>query len=327
MRMVAQHLFTLGEVDEVNWKRTDVEGYLTGAQSLLNCEIGTTGLAKKRKGTVLNLSMNMSQYDPNCRFYEYRDILGNYYIIQSGIATFYVYQINPLTNFATFFGALANATPYTSAELPQIDYTLNGDSLVLSHPNHPPARIFISNYTLFAFTYQVIAINPYPAYDFGVNNYNNAAVVLAVVGGNTNTLTLTVTGTYTFDSSWIGGQIIGAGNSPEQPVGSGFITNVVNSGSSTVFSIAVQVPFDTANPAVSGSQYSIRQPAWSNALGYPAKVITYQNRLWFANTRQLPSTVLVLNWASLTVLIQAQDWTQTPLFTQSDRPERAVLSG
>jgi hypothetical protein len=41
----------MGQVDPINYKRTDFRDYLKAAQKLLNAEVGTTGLAKKRKGS------------------------------------------------------------------------------------------------------------------------------------------------------------------------------------------------------------------------------------------------------------------------------------
>jgi hypothetical protein len=65
-KMIRQTMFSTGEVDEITWKRTDVQEYLSAAQSLENCEVGTTGLVKKRKGTEFML--NATAYaNPNSR--------------------------------------------------------------------------------------------------------------------------------------------------------------------------------------------------------------------------------------------------------------------
>ncbi len=47
--LIRQTMFSSGEVDPINFKRTDFKDYLTAAQSLLNVEVGTTGLAKKER--------------------------------------------------------------------------------------------------------------------------------------------------------------------------------------------------------------------------------------------------------------------------------------
>jgi hypothetical protein len=68
------------------------------------------------------------------------------------------------------------------------------------------------------------------------------------------------------------------------------VYNPAGTGSVT-FTAIVQIPFQTVGYATQGSQYSIKQNAWTAALGYPAKVLFFQNRLWFANTASLPSTI------------------------------------
>jgi len=91
-------MFRTGEVDETTWKRTDVEEYITAAQSLLNFEVGTTGLAKKRKGTDMVL-LATSYATQNSRMYELVDKNGNAYLVMSADGVFYV------------FGALGAETP------------------------------------------------------------------------------------------------------------------------------------------------------------------------------------------------------------------------
>ena len=61
-QMIRQTNFNMGEVDPTVWKRTDIPEYLTAAQSLLNIEVGTTGLAKKRKGTFYRQVVERGMY-------------------------------------------------------------------------------------------------------------------------------------------------------------------------------------------------------------------------------------------------------------------------
>lgn len=290
MQMIPQRTFTLGEVDEISWKRTDIEGYLTGAQSLLNQVVGTTGLTKKRDGTLSMLDVT-AQANQNSRLYEFKDNLGNYYIIVSGNTTLNIYLFPGTT--ASLYQIIAGV-PYTTSDLPNIDYALDGDSLVLTNGNYPPARCYVSQYTpSVGFNYMVQNIFPYPAYDFGTINYNNFAVVLTAP--TPDTIQLQFTGLASdpgFTTAWVGGQIIGAGNAELSPIGSAIITAVVPfTGGTVTFTGTVQTPFNTTTPATLGSQYSIRQPAWSNALGWPKKCLFYQNRQWLANTQSLPDTI------------------------------------
>ncbi len=311
-------MFTTGEVDVVTWKRTDIDVYLSAAQSLRNAEVGTTGLAKKRKGTQLLFNVTAcAQF--NSRMYEFVDKNGNYYVLISNAGHFCIYgapndESQVITNTAdvvtgrgTNVVAHSNGlvfiqdivTPYQTGDLDDIDYTQDNDTLILTNPLYPPARIYISAYNGInppTFAYQVLDIYPLPAYDFNNINYNNFTVNLSVSSGNILTFRFTGVGADPgFTSAWIGGQIIGGGASDIDPVGYAIITNVSYSGGgggTVTFTATVQIPFQTTGYATQGSQYSIRQPAWSAALGYPAKVLFFQNRLWLANTQSLNNTIM-----------------------------------
>lgn len=310
-KMIRQTMFTTGEVDEVTWKRTDVNEYLTAAQKLLNCLVGTTGLVRKRPGMALDF--NATNYAIfTSRMYEFVDKNGNHYLVISVNHAMFIFDSptdrvqvitsrgnNVVTGRGTNVVAHGNGftflqtvfTPYGSADLSQIDYTQDNDILIFTHPKYPPARLYISSYAPLTFAYAALDIYPLPSYDFSNINYNNYTVSLSVVG---STLTFAMTnpgGATGFTTAWIGGQIIGGGATDIDPIGYAIITNVVNVGNTTTFTGIVQIPFKTSGFSTVGSQYSVRQPAWSAALGYPAKVLFFQNRLWFGNTAALQNTV------------------------------------
>lgn len=291
LKMIKQSAFTAGEVDVVNYKRTDVQDYIAAAQKLLNVEVGTTGLAKKRRGTKFLLEVN-SYAQENSQLYEYQDKFGNSFLVMSSNLAFHVFSITD--GELAFHQTLV--TPYTTDELPDIDYALDNDVLILTHKSHQPARIYIDNYGTTNFSYQVLNIYPYPAFDFGTIDYNNFTVALSAAG---NVLTFQFTGVGAnpgFNNDWIGGQIIGGGATPDAPVGYALITAVSyggGGGGTVTFTANIQIPFET-NPgdySVIGSQYSVRQPAWSATLGFPSKVLFYQNRLWLANSQTLSNTI------------------------------------
>jgi hypothetical protein len=315
--MIRQTIFTLGQVDVINWKRTDLDGYLQCAQELLNCEVGTTGLVKKRKGSIrLYNATGKAQF--NSKMYEFVDNNGDYYLLLTANGVTYVFDTaseqaqvitNTNNNVVTNTGnnvvvhdnnlALVQtvSTPYLTSNLDNMDYTQDNDSVIFTTPTLKPGRVYISAYHSNAaptFAFQYLNIYPYPAYDFNTINYNNFTVALSVAG---DVLTFQFTGVGAdpgFTSAWIGGQIIGEGASEAQPVGYAIITAVSYSGSgggTVTFTGTVQLPFETMNPATIGSQYSVRQPAWSDTLGWPAKVLFFQNRLWLANTASLKNTI------------------------------------
>ncbi len=316
-KMVRQNSFNAGEVDQVTWKRTDIAEYLTAAQSLLNAEVGTTGLARKRKGTTFRINAT-NQAEQNSTMYEFIDKNGQYYIILGASQMFYVFTVpNPETPVVDYQGRFVITytgdqvvydnenidfvqgipVDYTSVDLFDIDYTQDNDVLILTSPNYPPGRIYVSSYSPLTFAFEYLNIYPLPSYDFNQINYNATTVTLSVSG---NTLTIAFAGLpagSTFNSGWIGGEIVGGGASELAPIGYAIITGVSQSGTTVTFTATVQIAFQTTGYATSGSQYSIRQPAWVNTLnnpfglGYPSKVLYFQNRLWFGNTALLPNTI------------------------------------
>jgi len=292
-QMIRQTKFTNGQVDVINWKRTDLEGYMTCAQDLTNMEVGTTGLARKRKGTQ-NL-LNITAYgDVFIQGYEFRDKFGGYYIVTARDMAMDIYSIDVNTGNLTHIQTVV--TSYHARDLPVIDYGSNNDVIVFVHNEYKPSRLFISpaGYLTnpFTFTFEELTIYPQPAYDFGNIDYNNFTVLYSVLG---NVLTFSFTGLGSdpgFTNAWVGGQILGPGNSVTQPIGYAIITAVSAFSLGTVtFTANIIIPFQAPFAVSNGSYYSVRQPVFTDELGYPGATTFYQNRLWFGDTPALNSTV------------------------------------
>ena len=285
MEIIRQTMFSSGEVDAINYHRSDFKDYLTAAQSLLNVEVGTTGLAKKRKGTQFLLQTKNS--DANSKLYGFQDKNGQFYCLISGHHFFDIYAIKKeAASELQFLQTLS--TPYASAELNDLDYSNDNDSLIFVHANYPPARITIKNYAPLLFTYEILNLYPLPAYDFGDVIYNKGNANLS---GDVHTIRLTLTDSPGFNDDWIGGQIIGGGTTDLSPLGYAIITQVSYQANQVTFEGKVQIPFLIQGASTSATQYSIRKPAFSNNPGYPSKVIFFQNRLWFAHTKTLSNTI------------------------------------
>lgn len=299
-QMVRQTMFANGEVDVITWKRTDnPEAYMSAAQSMLNVETGTTGLAKKRRGTesLIDVTSAYPVLDTST-LYEFIDQNGIPYIILAYNLAFNIYKVND-DGSLSFYQTVV--TPYGGNELFFIDYTLDNDVLILTHPNYPAARLYITTYIPNAtFAYQVISISPLPSFDFNDVNYNSATVsgfVGTGVVGTVFTLTFSVAfaANTALAQAWVGGQIVAAGTNVNSPLGYLIISSVTVAGATTTFSgvvrIALNSPFST-----NGDQYSVRKPAFLTSAdtfnrGYPSKCLFYQNRLWLANTPLLPTTI------------------------------------
>ena len=318
--MIRQTSFSSGEVDISIWKRTDVEQYLTAAQSLLNCEVGTTGLARKRKGSLFRYNVT-GEAELNSTMYEFLDKNGVYYLVMASSGYFYIWsapltqqdvityqdqyvvtytntQVVTFVNQLTFIQAVP--MPYSGADLFDLDYTQDNDSIIFTSPLFPPGRLFISNYDPLTFSFEYLDIYPLPAYDFNLINYNGCNVLYTI---STNIMTFQLSNIpagSVFTNQWVGGQIVGAGATDTAPIGYAIITAVSQTGTTATFTATVIINFLTSGYSTSGAQYSIRSVAFTAGaggtgnpygLGYPSKVLYFQNRLWLANTALLQNTI------------------------------------
>lgn len=284
--VVSQAAFNAGEVDEIFWRRTDLPGYLRGAQELENMETTYTASIQKRRATrICNTTTHATALT---QLYPFQDKFGNYYIILAYNERMDIIETLTFTVIQTL------TVPYSSFDIVNLDYDNNNDVLVLTHQLYPTARIYISDYTTdpYTFVYQVLDIYPQPGYDFGNINYNQFVVTISVTG---TVLTFTfsgLSGDPGFTSAWVGGIIIGGGTSIESPLGYAIITAVgAYSMGSVAFTATVYQPFQTTNYIPIGNGYSVRQPVFTAALGYPAVVSFYQNRLFLGNTTSLQDVV------------------------------------
>lgn len=319
-KMIRQTRFSGGEVDVSNYKRTDLQEYLTCAQKLKNAEVSTTTLAKKRKG--FTFEGNVTDYaSPNSRLYQIIDKNRNEYLLISMPGSFAVFtapvnysfvtdnngaqlvdwQGNFIVNGVNELEFLQTiSTPYQLGDLTDIDYANIDDALVLTSPNYPVARIYI-NYDAdpIEFVFEYLDIYPLPSYDFGNFSYAKTLITNFSVTNGIFTFVMSGENANLFTEQWVGGQVRGLGTTAAAPLGYGVITtvsiDVPNPGERT-FQGNVLLPFASSMPG-SGSQYVITQPLWVQdlgnpfGLGYPACVLYFQSRLWLANTALKPSIV------------------------------------
>lgn len=294
--MIRQTLFSGGEVDPINWRRTDLSLYTTGCQSLLNCTVSTTALVQKRQGSLRMGGVTDKITDPaHIRLFPFIDQDGNYYPVVANFDELdSLMRLSIFQADMTFIQTVDVNGIETVEQFDTMAYSNVNDDIVFTQNSVFPFRLMtVYPVETGSFSVQDLNIYPFPAYDFGLIDYNTFTVA------NDGVSTFSFTGLSSdpgFTTDWIGGVIIGQGASADTPLGYAIITDVTpwTSMSGTVtFTYVLQLPF--ASPPQTGpnigNQYSVRQPAFSDTLGYPAVVNYYQNRLFFASTPSLPLTL------------------------------------
>ncbi len=273
--VVRQTSFAIGEVDPINYHRTDLSSYLRAAQSLQNFEIGMTGLAEKRRGSAFLADVSQYALTNSRLLYFHSQHLG-WVLVITGDKAFHL--------FKDFKHVATLSAPYTASQMRELSFCLAGDSVVLAHQLITPHRLYAKNNT---YHLDPLRIAAYPSYDFNTVHYDSAPVSYSQSGG---ALTLTIHGKPGFTEAWVGGAIIGGNlDNPSTPLGYAVITRVEVGGGKTVFTATLKSRF-TNNPSAGlrGKDFSIRQPVFSASLGYPGVVAFFQDRLWFASTPAMP---------------------------------------
>ena len=274
MGYVRQDNFSFGEIDEINFNETTSSLYLHALKSGKNMLVSDTGKLKKRPGFKNVLDVSHLAITENSRLFGFLGENGDYWVIIALPLEFVFYNITTQA-----YGTNV-VTPYTASQLQDLQSTNGEGELIFAHPEHIPARL---QQTGLLFSYVPFSFAVQPAYDFGKVLYNPSTAVLS---GTTTTFTLTFSApSQTFTTQWIGGVVIGGGANSDDPIGYGIITGATSS----VLTGTVKVAFKTGT--FQGSDFSVRQPVFTTALGFPRTLIFFQGRLWFANTKSLKNTL------------------------------------
>ena len=280
MGYVRQDVFSVGQVDDINFEETSSKLYLKALKSALNIFINDTGKAAKRTGLRnINILSDLAigaKLTDNSRVFKFLAQDNEYYIVFATNLALDFYKVS--TN--SFVAPVV--TPYTDAQLAALDFTNSENELILVHPLHIPARVTeaagVFSYIAFNFAVQ-------PAFDFNDVVYNGATATMT--NGTTAEFTLTFSGApvTTFTAEWEGGIVIGNGIDNSDPIGYGVIKTA------TALVLICKKKISMQDGVFLGQDFSVRKPVFTPALGFPQSVIFFQNRIWFANTKSLKNTV------------------------------------
>lgn len=189
----------------------------------------------------------------------------------------------------TTSGALPTTTPQIRAGRTYFIYTTSTTTAEI-YSSAPEAKAGTGKYAIASagtgtnnafiqntWTYANVEFRNYPVYDFNDVNYDAKTFTLGAGTGFNVTLTVSSGGGF-FTPAYIGGSYQAEGGT----------ARIISYTSATVVNVNIVEPF-TTTANIPGSLSLVREPAWSDVRGWPAKCSSFQNRSCFANTTLLPN--------------------------------------
>lgn len=160
--------FTSGELSPWLLGRSDIERYQNGAEVIENFNVRAQGGLVGRRGTknVCRTGVQLAEY--NVRIVPFEFSRSDAVMIEVSAGSFrfsragtpiYSTGVTPYEVLTIYGVSPAVAIPYTSAEIPELQFAQSADVLFITHPNHPQATL--SRYGELDWRYEV------PEFDYG----------------------------------------------------------------------------------------------------------------------------------------------------------------
>jgi hypothetical protein len=322
---LTQTAFTAGEVSPRVRGRTDLDRYGYALKACRNAHTVVQGGLKRRPGSIYAAVATLAAA-LSTTLIPFAEGIGKCWMLEPGNNTVRIYNAD-----RTYTG-IQLVSPYTSAQLPLLDWVQSDATMYVFHPDVPTHRLqrlgantwVLSPAPFTTMPFDEIGFVAFLASDVGRGVISDAG--LAVITGYTSTTVATVEITRVFASvnlpanGWTVDVSPQADLTPgaKDPVGAtttltlsaaGWRTTDVGSvvrvnggllritayTSPTVVDARIlrELSAVVAAPALA---WSLEPPVWSAVLGYPRTGTVYQQRLIVAGNRKFPRTV----WGSRT---------------------------
>jgi len=282
-----QNSFNTGELSPRLLGRSDIDKYQSGCETLLNMEILPHGPITSRGGTKYIADAKTGTDKVRLISFEFSTTQA--YVIEFGNLYIRIFankaplQIGPFAaEFAAEFNtpsALEIVTPYTTAQLFDLQITQSADVLYIAHKDHPPMTLARTTVTTWPLDEFVSLSGPYL-------DLNPDATLTIQPSATTGNITLTAS-----SSLFLVGHI---GALWRIGTSDGYV-KITAFTSSTVASATV---IKTLSGTAATDDWS--EGAWSIVNGFPRAVAFYEQRLWWAASINAPQTL----WGS-----QSADYT------------------
>lgn len=290
--------FGMGQVDRQFWHQVDVDDYWRSCQVCNNVIINAQGAATRRPGLLNGRNITSLINEPSFKYdvIYLQSVAGNMVTVE---VLFIGNQVCLSADGAAW--QTVTLTDYDPDQVLQITYFAAQTNLILAHKDVAPHRIFFDGTT---FTYETYPIVRGPCWDFGKVDYYSATAVTLSIDMTSKNTKATLNVYFPNVSDWIGGNILGPGTTTTSPLGFGVIIDAASTESpaSTTFTLSTTADFDTTgNINISGFGLVIRQPLFTDELGYPAEGCFYQGRIFFTRHPLLVNTVFASKTTAVSI--------------------------
>ena len=260
--------FTAGELSPELLGRADLNAYANGALKMENVFIEPTGGIHRRPGLQY-----LQTLTGKTRLISYEQDSGHAYLFLIGNEQTKIYQNETLV--------ASISTPWTTTQLDKLSWCALSDGLIVVHEEVQPYRFTLSGDTWSGANFAFLTAESYlhqPYYRFVADNVTMAS------SGCGGTVTLTTSGDV-FKASHVGKQFKLADGYVQ-------ITAVTNATTATATVLKKLMEGDDIadSTALSATRYW-GEPALCSEHGWPASVTTYQSRLVFGGSKDLPNTL------------------------------------
>ncbi len=262
--MALQTNFSAGMLDPTLASRVDVSAYKQGAKELVNVLGLPHGGVSLRNG--LTFMAEIPDGGADARLIRFEFSTDQVYLL--------VLRTGAMDVFMPDGQCVATVTmPYTREEIPVVGWTQSLDTLILVHPNHPPAKLMRQgSHTVWKLS--DLKLKNLPTYAFERETEGDATP-------SATTGKITVTSTKADFADAKVGYVI------SMQSGRARIT-ALNSPTS----VAAEVMDDfTDTTAAKAGLWTVQEPVWSADRGWPCSVFLHQGRLYFGGSKSRPQTI------------------------------------
>ncbi len=258
----SQNNFTAGEFSPFLYGRFDIAKYANGAKTLENILIHQAGGGQRRPGSKYVAEVKTSSLKTRIFTFEFSTTQA--YILEMGNEYFRFYRNNGQIQSAS---AYEISTPYQTADLFDIQFGQDADTMFLTHPNYKSRELTRTGHTAWT-----------------LKNYAPELLTLDVApGGDGWAAGETITGQTSGKTSIIVEVLTGTTYRIKNRDGAYTLDEVLTNGTATADQGA-------ANPVASGDPFGA-----DGSDDCPASVAMFEQRIVFANTNNNPQKI----WASV----------------------------